>query len=94
VNCGFGLMTRVHIPAPARDLTGGEVELEIEAASVRQLVGMLEERFPGFADRVLEDGELKPGLRVAVDGHVSPMGVLARLEPDSQVHFLSAIGGG
>lgn len=87
-------MTRVHIPAPARDLTGGEVELEIEAASVRQLVGMLEERFPGFADRVLEDGELKPGLRVAVDGHVSPMGVLARLEPDSQVHFLSAIGGG
>ena len=71
-----------------------DVELEIEAASVRQLVGMLEERFPGFADRVLEDGELKPGLRVAVDGHVSPMGVLARLEPDSQVHFLSAIGGG
>ena len=87
-------MPRVHIPAPARDLTGGEVDLEIEATSVRRLIGELDQRFPGFAERVLEEGELKPGLRVAVDGHVSPMGVLARLEPDSQVHFLPAIGGG
>ncbi|HCD03615.1 MAG TPA: hypothetical protein DER64_24125 [Planctomycetaceae bacterium] len=87
-------MPRVHIPAPARDLTGGEVELEVEATSVRRLIGALDERFPGFADRVLEDGELKPGLRVAVDGHVSAMGLLAQLEPDSQVHFLLAIGGG
>ena len=31
---------------------------------------------------------------VAIDGHISPMGVLARLETDSQVHFLTAIGGG
>ena len=87
-------MPRVHIPAPARDLTGGEVDLEIEATSVRRLIGVLEQRFPGFAERVLEEGELKPGLRVAVDGHVSPMGVLARLEPGSEVHFLPAIGGG
>jgi len=87
-------MPKVHIPAPARDLTGGEVDVEIEATSVRRLIGALEQRFPGFAERVLEEGELKPGLRVAVDGHVSPMGVLARLEPDSQVHFLPAIGGG
>ena len=87
-------MPVVHIPAPARDLTGGEVDLEIEATSVRRLIGALDQRFPGYAERVLEEGELKPGLRVAVDGHVSPMGVLARLEPDSQVHFLPAIGGG
>ena len=70
------------------------MELEVEATSVRRLIGALDERFPGFADRVLEDGELKPGLRVAVDGHVRAMGLLAQLEPDSQVHFLLAIGGG
>ncbi|HCK54479.1 MAG TPA: hypothetical protein DIC23_14770 [Planctomycetaceae bacterium] len=87
-------MPHVHIPAPARDLTGGEVDVEIEASSVRRLIGALDLRFPGFADRVLEEGELKPGLRVAIDGHISPMGVLARLETDSQVHFLTAIGGG
>ena len=68
-------MPHVHIPAPARDLTGGEVELELEATSVRRLSGALDERFPGFADRVLEDGELKHGLRVAVDGNVSSMGL-------------------
>ena len=87
-------MPRVHIPAPARDLTGGEVELEVEATSVRRLIGTRGGGYPGFAERGLGGGELKPGLRVAVDGHISAMGLLAQLEPDSQVHFLLAIGGG
>ena len=87
-------MAVVHIPAPARDLTGGVLELEIEARSVGRLIAALDERFSGFGCRVLEDGELKPGLRVAIGGHISPMGVLARLDPDSQVHFVSAVGGG
>ncbi len=87
-------MAHVQIPAPARDLTSGIVDVEVDASSVRRMIDALEERFPGFADRVIVDGELKPGLRVAVDGHISPMGVLARLEPDSQVHFLPAVGGG
>jgi len=87
-------MAHVQIPAPARDLTSGIVDVEVDASSVRRMIAALEERFPGFADRVIVDGELKPGLRVAVDGHISPMGVLARLEPDSQVHFLPAVGGG
>ncbi len=87
-------MPRVFIPAPARDLTGGLVELDVEAVSVRRLIESLETRFPGFRDRVLEEGGLKPGLRIAIDGHISAMGLLARLEPESEVHFLTAVGGG
>ena len=70
------------------------MEDEVEASSVRRLIGALDLRFPGFADRVLEEGELKPGLRIAIDGHISAMGLLSRLEPESEVHFLTAVGGG
>ncbi len=87
-------MARVFIPAPARDLTDGVAELDVEAVSVRRLIESLESRFPGFRDRVLEEGGLKPGLRIAIDGHISAMGVLSRLEPESEVHFVTAVGGG
>lgn len=88
-------MPLVYLPVPARDLTGGVDRCELEAASVRQVIGLLEERFPGMRDRLLDArGELKPGMRVTVDGHVSSLGLLAKLDADSEVHFLPAIGGG
>jgi len=85
---------RVFIPAPARDLTGGVDCVDVDAGSVRHVIDRLEEQYPGMRDRLCEDDDLKPGMRVAVDGHVSSMGLLARVEPDSEVHFLPAIGGG
>ena len=88
-------MPLVFLPVPARDLTGGVDRCELDAGSVRQAIGLLEERFPGIRDRLLdEQGELKPGMRVTVDGHVSSLGLLARLDANSEVHFLPAIGGG
>lgn len=75
-------------------MTGDEVAVEVDARSVRQVIEQLESRFPGVTDRLCEDDALKPGLTVAVDGHVSSIGLLQKVGETSEVHFLPAIGGG
>ena len=87
-------MPRVFIPAMLRPLTHGANELDVPGSNVRQLIDALDERFPGLRDRLCDGDELHAGLSVAVDGSVSSLGLLAKVRPDSEVHFLPAIGGG
>lgn len=77
-----------------RDLTGGQTELEVDGASVRRVIAALDARFPGIAARLTRDGAIAPGLAVAVDGAMVPAGLLAAVNPNSEIHFLPAIGGG
>ena len=87
-------MSRVFIPPAFRSLTGGSSDLDVAGATVRQLIEELDARFPGLRRRLCDGDDLKPGLTVVIDGHVSSLGALARVQPESEVHFLPAIGGG
>lgn len=87
-------MATVFIPVQMRDLTGGIDRLQLEAATLRQLIRALDERFPGMAERLTCDDGIAPGLQVSIDGALTSRGLLASLRPDSEVHFLPAIGGG
>jgi hypothetical protein len=44
--------------------------------------------------RLMDGFRLKGNITVAVDGEVSPVGVLAEVGESSEVHFLPAIAGG
>lgn len=87
-------MPRVFLPPTFKSLTGGQLEFEVEGSNVRQAIKHLDTKVEGVLDRLCESGELKPGLTVAVDGNVSSLGVLQKISPNSEVHFLPAIGGG
>jgi molybdopterin synthase sulfur carrier subunit len=87
-------MPRVFIPSMLRELTGGLDELAVDGTSVGELIHNLETQFPGIRGRLCDGDELKPGLNVAVGGKVSSLGVLQKVKPESEVHFLPAIGGG
>ena len=87
-------MAQVYIPSQMRDLSQGVEQLEVNARNVRQAVAALDERFPGLAERLVQDGRLRPGLAVSIDGELTNQGLLAPLAPESEVHFLPAIGGG
>lgn len=87
-------MARVFIPPLLKPLTGGVTTVDVDAGNVRQVIEALESRFPGVTGRLCEEGELKPGLTVAVDGSVSSIGLLQKVGDASEVHFLPAIGGG
>jgi molybdopterin synthase sulfur carrier subunit len=87
-------MIKVFIPPLLRDITGGLDEVEMAAATVRQVVAELEGRYPGVRARLCAGDNLQPGLAVAVNGTVSSLGLLQRIPDGSEVHFLPAIGGG
>ena len=87
-------MPRVFIPPLLRALTEGISEVEVEASSVRQVIAAIDERFPGIRERLCDGEQLRPGLAVAVDGRISSIGLLQKVRPDSEVHFLPAVGGG
>lgn len=87
-------MPTVFIPPSLRKLTGGQQQVAVDAESVRAAIAELEDRYPGIAARLCGGDAIKPGLAVAVDGNVSSQGMLQKLKPDSELHFLPAIGGG
>ena len=87
-------MPRAFIPPQLRDLTGGQAEIEVNGATVREVVGQLEARFPGIFERVCKEGELSPSLQVSIDGTLSRRGLEAKVGPASEIHFLPVFGGG
>jgi molybdopterin synthase sulfur carrier subunit len=87
-------MPLVFIPSPMRDLTGGETEVAVDGATVREVIDALDGRFPGIKARLVREDSLAPGLQVAIDHVMTTRGLRAKLRPESEVHFLPAIGGG
>ncbi len=87
-------MPVVYIPALLRSLTGGRHAVEVEGATVRRVIDNLERAWPGLRERLLDKDRLRPNIRVAVDGRVSPLGLRARVSATSEVHFVTAVSGG
>jgi len=87
-------MATIFIPSLMQNLTGGENRVEVEGSSVRRIVDNLENAYPGIKDRLVENGRIKSSISVAIDGEVTPLGMLGKVAETSEVHFLPAIGGG
>ena len=77
-----------------QSLTAGVKQVDLDARNVRQIIERLEELYPGMKDRLVEDGEIRPNLAIAINGDVAIMGMLEKVEENSEVHFVPAIGGG
>ena len=87
-------MAIVFIPSLMQSLTDGKSQVRVEGATVRQIINNLERDYPGVRARLVEDDRVKPNISVAVDGEVTPLGMLERVGENSEVHFLPALGGG
>jgi len=84
-------MPTVFIPSALRPFADGHESVEVAGSTVREVVNNLD---PALRAELLEGAKLKPNLAVAVDGAVAPMGLLERVDPDSEIHFIAAISGG
>ena len=87
-------MALVFIPSLMQNLSNGEQRVSVEGANVRQIIDNLDSMFPGFKNRLVEDGRVKPNISVAIDGEITPLGMSEKVTEDSEVHFLPAISGG
>ena len=87
-------MALVFIPSLMQNLSNGEQRVSVEGANVRQIIDNLDSMFPGFKNRLVEDGRVKPNISVAIDGEITPLGMIEKVTEDSEVHFLPSISGG
>jgi sulfur-carrier protein len=81
-------MAHVTLTGNLHQLTGGVAELEIEAASVRQLIDRLGAAYPDLAP------QLAAGMAVAIDGQIYQDALFQEIGPGSDVHILPPIAGG
>ena len=75
-------------------LSSGVKQVKIDAANLRQVIDGLDLLYPGIKSRLLEKGQIRPNLAVAIDGEVARLGLLEKVGEESEVHFVPAIGGG
>lgn len=53
-------MITVRVPTPLRRITNGQGEVQVQASTIREAIERLEEVYPGFKDRLLdEQGEVR-----------------------------------
>ena len=87
-------MPVVYIPPLLKSLTGGQGTVEVVGRNVKEVVEAVEAVYPGFAARICDGDNLQPGISVTVGTRLATRGLMERVEPDSEVHFLPAIAGG
>jgi len=87
-------MPRVFIPPQLRTLAGGAETVDVSGKTVREVIDALDAKFPGIGRHFRDGDSLRGGLTVVIDADVCPRGLLQKVEPESEVHFLPAIGGG
>ena len=84
----------VRIPLPVRVHTGGLEVVAGEGRNIRQLILDLETRYPGIKAALQDGDRLKPHVKAVVNGQISPLGILAPLEPGMEIAFIPAVAGG
>jgi len=87
-------MATVFLPYALRKYADGAEQVEVAASTLGELIDNLEAAYPGTMHHLVVDGALKPGL-AAIVGHLATRrGLLQKLDPDVEVHFITAISGG
>ncbi len=87
-------MARIFIPPAIRSRAGGLEVVDVPGATVRAAIAALDGQFPGMQDCLCQGDVLRNGWCVAVGGSVSSLGLLTKVAPDSEIHFLPLVGGG
>jgi sulfur-carrier protein len=87
-------MPVVWVPPLMQKLSGGQTQVTVEGETVRQVIDNLDAVFPGFKDRLCEDGSIRHDIAIAVDGEISSQGLRKKVLATSEVHFLPALAGG
>ncbi len=87
-------MATVWVPSLLRPLVDGQQTLQIPGATVGEVLNALIAAYPAIEERLFEDGRLRPGMSVAVDGDVARHNLNHPLSATSEVSIIPAIAGG
>ncbi|MCA9848416.1 MAG: MoaD/ThiS family protein [Dehalococcoidia bacterium] len=88
-------MPVLHVPASLRDASGGRERFEVEGTTLREVFAAVRASAPDLFDRLVEDGDLRPDIAVAIDGSIlEDTGMFTDVAPDAEIYLVPPIGGG
>ena len=83
------------VPASLRQLTDGRDRFEVEGRTLRQVFEAVRRECPALAARVVEDGDIRTDIAIAIDGTILDGGELVvEVGPDTEIYLVPPIGGG
>ena len=77
-----------------RSFSKGRDRVEVEGRNLRQVIDSLDRACPGIKEQLLEDGDIRPGLAIAVNDELATSGLIEQVPEDGRVLILPAVGGG
>ena len=91
------MSVKVKIPTPLRNLTNEQDLIELDASSVREVIDVLENDFPGVKARICEeDGSIRRFVNVYVNGE--DVRFLSELDTaiadNDEISIVPAVAGG
>jgi molybdopterin converting factor small subunit len=75
-------------------ISGGREQVRIAGATIRQVVNNLDKEYPGMKEELCDGDDINPGLAVIIDGETANLGMLERVNENSEIHFIPAMAGG
>ena len=90
-------MPKFRIPGPLRTLSGGQSTVSVEAADLRGAIESLEEKHPGFKNRLLdEEGQPRQFVNIYLNDEDIRLGdgLGARLQESDEISIVPAVAGG
>jgi molybdopterin synthase sulfur carrier subunit len=95
---GLNIMSvLVRIPTPLRRITNGQDKVNVEGATINEIVGSLESEFPGIKERLCdEQGELRNFVNVYVNGEDVRFlqGIETATKEGDEISIVPAVAGG
>ncbi len=86
-------MATVFVPALLRPLIPA-AQLEVPGSTVGEIIQGLENLYPGVAEFLIEDDDIKAGIAIAINDQMGQMGLFDPVAEDAEIHILPALSGG
>lgn len=90
-------MAHFRIPGPLRRLSNGEITVDVSASDLAGAITALDARYPGFKDRLLDDGgELRQFVNVYLNDEDVRLGsgLKAPVSEKDEISIVPAVAGG
>src|SRR6266566_2535125 len=90
-------MARFRIPGPLRRLSNGEITVEVGGADLGSAIVALDERYPGFRDRLLDEkGDLRQFVNVYLNDEDVRLGsgLSEKVAEGDEISIIPAVAGG
>ena len=90
-------MTKFRIPGPLRRLSDGQVTVSVNATDIESAIAALDQRYPGFRDRLLDDkGELRQFVNLYLNDEDVRLGsgLKAKVADGDEISIVPAVAGG